>query len=102
MGIDYLLFYCEYKLNAYTVDGSSGHEYSTWLDVCNKNVPTSTGGVTSMGNAAGIGGNGNGGHEGSGGETTPNVVDLQKGTNQKYLLIGVGEDVKISSINLTK
>ena len=102
LGIDYLLFYCEYKPNAYTVDGIQNCDYSTWLDVCSKNIPGGGGAVTSMGNVAGNGGNGNGGHEGSGGETTPNVVDLQQSTNKKYLLIGVGEDVKISSINLTK
>ena len=55
-----------------------------------------------MGNAAGIGGNGNGGHEGSGGDTTPNVVDLQKSSIHKYLLLGIGEDVKVSKIKITK
>ena len=102
LGIDYLLFYCEYKVGGYTVDGAQGRNYSTWLDVCSKNIPGGGGAVTSMGNAQGIGGNGNGGHEGSGGDATPNVVDLQQSTDQKYLLLGIGENVKVSSINITK
>ena len=77
-------------------------DYSTWLDVCSKNTPSGQNGVKTMGNAAGIGGNGNGGHEGSGGDTTPNVVDLQKSSIHKYLLLGIGEDVKVSKIKITK
>ena len=102
LGKDYLLFYCEYKSATYIVDTTSGKDYSTWLDVCSKSLPGGTTGVKSMGNAAGLNGNGNGGHQGSGGDTTPNVVDLQKSSIHKYLLLGIGEDVKVSKIKITK
>jgi len=98
LGTHYLLFYCEYKPNAYTVDGTSNCDYSTWLDALSKDIGTGSGGIKSIQTSN----NGllNGAHKG-GGDTKPAIVDLQKSAERKYLLFGVPEDVKIYKIKLT-
>ena len=99
LGTHYLLFYCEYKPNAYTVDGTSQQDYSTWLDALSKNIGTGNGGVNSINTSTN--GSLNGAHVG-GGETKPAITDLQKSAERKYLLFGVPENVKIYKIKLSQ
>lgn len=99
LGTDYLLFYCEYKPNAYTVDGTSSCDYSTWLDALSKNIGTGSGGVNSI--QTSTNGSLNGAHKG-GGETKPAIVDLQKSAEKKYLLFGIPQNVKIYKIELSQ
>ena len=99
LGTHYLLFYCEYKPNAYTVDGNSQQDYSTWLDALSKNIGSGSGGVNSI--QTSTNGSLNGAHRG-GGETKPAIVDLQKSAEKKYLLFGIPQNVKIYKIELSQ
>ena len=99
LGTHYLLCYCEYNQNAYSVEGTSGQDYSTWLDALSKDIGSGNGGVNSI--QTSTNGSLNGAHRG-GGETKPAIVDLQKSAEKKYLLFGIPQNVKIYKIELSQ
>tara|TARA_B100000963_G_scaffold151664_1_gene132140 strand:+ start:85 stop:4755 length:4671 start_codon:yes stop_codon:yes gene_type:complete len=95
---NYLLFYCEYKQSAFTVDGSSS-DYSTWLNAISNSVPSASS-IKSIDTAQTSGGN-NGCWD-SGTKDAPVIRDLAVNAPNKYILIGLLEGEKIDTINITK
>ena len=93
-----MLFYCEYKQSAFTVDGSSS-DYSTWLNAISNSVPSATA-IKSIDTAQSSGGN-NGCWD-SGTKDAPVIRDLAVNADNKYILIGLLEGKRIDTINITK